>query len=156
MAEKFDVQTHNEFIINLAREVVNDMAPQELPLFPTVSTAHIQNPTQVFTSQSRRDDIFGSGVDIVGTFLTPIVLAMVTEVAKSLVQAGAKALQNWREKREPQLSSEQMARLCERIVEIARELNVREEQAQPLAEAVLKRLTTQEEREDDEPEDSNR
>jgi hypothetical protein len=139
--KRTDVQAHSEFIINLAREVVSDIAPQELPLFRIESTAYLETSPQMLKSQSRRDDIFGFGTGPAVTFLTPIVLAVVTEAAKFLVQAGIKTLKDWRGKAEPQLSSEQMTRLRERIVEVARELNLRKEQEQPLAESVLKRLT---------------
>ena len=91
------VPSRRELTADLAREVVERVAPQELPRFSATSDAYFASGERV--SRAEGDDMLGFGGTEVVTFVTPIVLAAVTraidfasEPAKESVQSGISAL----------------------------------------------------------------
>jgi hypothetical protein len=81
-----------EMIAELAREQVAQLAPDELPLFRPTSEAYFKDPGKVLKPQGGRDEVLGFGAQAALTFLTPIVLAVVTEVVTYLVAEIGKSI----------------------------------------------------------------
>jgi hypothetical protein len=81
-----------EIIAEIAREQVAELAPDELPLFRPTSEAYFKDPDKTLKPQSGRDEVLGFGAQAALTFLTPIVLAVVTEVVTFLVAEIGKSL----------------------------------------------------------------
>lgn len=147
-------------VVDLARTMVERVAPQELPLFLTTSTAYLRNPERVSIAQPPKEDMLGFGLEATVSFLTPVALAIATEVVtlliaeikKSLSQAAASAISDavkrmFRKTRleeksastagVPPLTAPQVARIRELALDKARKLNLSESQAGLLADAVL-------------------
>lgn len=78
-------------IVEVARGVVRQVAPQEMPLFRANSDRYLKDPQQALRGAHGADNLlgFGAGVDV--TLLTPIVLTVVSEVMKVLVTEVAKS-----------------------------------------------------------------
>jgi hypothetical protein len=91
---------NNQLIADVARDVVAQVAPQELPFFRATSVAYFKNPEKALKQQTRKDEMLGFGGGEVVTLLTPIVLTVMTEVVtfamaivkESLVQSCADLL----------------------------------------------------------------
>src|SRR4051794_23947910 len=64
-------------VVEVARGVVRQVAPQEMPLFRANSEVYRKDPQKALRGESGRDQIlaFGAGLDV--TLLTPVVLAVV-------------------------------------------------------------------------------
>ncbi len=78
--------TERDLIAELSRLVLSDVAPQELPLFPSTSAAHFAQP-EPSRRTGPKDETLGFGIDV--TLLTPAVLAVVTPVVRFLLDAVA-------------------------------------------------------------------
>jgi hypothetical protein len=70
----------DEVVMDVARAVVVQVAPHELPLFRATSEAYLEDPERVLDEKSR-DEMLGFGPAAAVVFLTPAVL----EVAKTVV-----------------------------------------------------------------------
>lgn len=88
---------NNQLIADVARDIIGQTAPQELPLFRAISVAYFKDPNKLPKQQGGKDEMLGFGVGEVVVFLTPAVLVVVTEVVtfvtttvkETLVQSGA-------------------------------------------------------------------
>jgi len=72
-------------VIDVARGVVRDVAPHEMPMFRANSALYLKQPNKATTTRKGDgDDLlgFGAGVDL--TLLTPFAIAIATEVLKFL------------------------------------------------------------------------
>jgi hypothetical protein len=79
-------------VVELARSLVRDVAPQELPMFRASSALYLKDPGKAQQQRkSGSDDLlgFGAGVDL--TLITPVALAVATEVIKFLATEIARA-----------------------------------------------------------------
>jgi hypothetical protein len=77
----------NQFIASIAHDVVAQIAPQELPLFPALSEAYFKNPHQMHKGQEGKDELLGFGMETVSAVLmSPFVLAIVNDVVQALTQ----------------------------------------------------------------------
>lgn len=74
-----------DLIAELAREQVTQLAPDELPLFRPTSDAYFKDPVGTLKPQAGADEMLGFGAGAALTFLTPIVLAVATEVVTFLI-----------------------------------------------------------------------
>jgi len=72
----------NQLIADLARDIVAQTAPQELPLFRTMSAAYFKNPDKVLKGQSGKDEMLGFGVAEAVVMLTPSILAIMSQVVQ--------------------------------------------------------------------------
>jgi len=72
----------DQLVSELARNLVANTAPQELPLFRPVSEAYFKDPDGTLKGQPGKDETLGFGVGEAATFITPIVLAVMTDVLK--------------------------------------------------------------------------
>jgi hypothetical protein len=85
-------QDQNQIIADVAREVITQMAPEELPLFRSTSTAYFQNPERVVKEEQNQDELLGFGGGEVVVLLTPYVLQIMTEVVKFVAGEVQKSL----------------------------------------------------------------
>jgi hypothetical protein len=76
----------NELASELARDLVASTAPQELLLFQALSRAYFRDPQGSLEVQKPRDEALGFGIGEAVTFVTPVVLAVITDVLKYLVE----------------------------------------------------------------------
>lgn len=74
--------TEKQLISEVARDLIADLAPQELPLFRAHSEAYFKDPQKAVQSQSAKDEMLGFGAGDAVVLLTPIVLATLDEVVK--------------------------------------------------------------------------
>jgi|SRR5882724_4449009 len=72
----------NQLIADLARDIVEQTAPQELPLFRATSAAYFKNPNKVLKKTKGKDDILGFGVGEAVVLMTPSLLFIMTHVVQ--------------------------------------------------------------------------
>jgi len=75
----------NQLVADLARDIVAQNAPQELPLFRATSAAYFKNPGKVLKSQSGKDEMLGFGAAEAVLMLTPSVLVIVNQVVTFVI-----------------------------------------------------------------------
>ena len=154
-----------QLIAELAREQVERVAPQELPLYRATSKAYFENPEKMVEGQGQQDKMLGFGVEIGVAFLTPVVLSVTTEVfkfladevTKSVAAEGSGVIHDLVKKmfgrfrptstseaaqRPPPLTPEQVAQVRQLAFDRARQLNVSETQAGLLADSLIGSLVT--------------
>jgi len=149
----------NQLIADVARDIIAQTAPEELPLFRATSVAYFKNPEKILKDQKRKDEILGFGPGEVVSLLTPTVLVVVTEVVtfvtaevqKSIATESASIISELvkkqfkrfqpEEKKEQnevaRLTPEQIAQIRKRTYEKARQLKLSESQAGLLADSVV-------------------
>jgi len=149
--------TQNSLVADRAYVVITQIAPEELPLFPSISMAYFQNPHAVSTNG--KDDMLGFGVAETVSLLTPTVLVVMNEVIMLLTTGVAKSFEEEstnfiserfkklrkklhpQEKKEhhelPPLTSEQLVQVRQRAYEKACQLKLPDDTAQLLADAVV-------------------
>lgn len=148
----------NDIVADVARGLVAETAPQELPLFRATSEAYFKDPQKVLEQKQGKDEMLGFGVEI-AMFLAPVAL----EVAKAVVHFVADELRKSTQKEassvieervhklfhrgegggeaEPGLTREQLAQVHDVALKTATQLNVPKEQADLLADSVVGRLS---------------
>ncbi len=153
-----------DLITELARDVVSQIAPQELPLFRANSEAYFKDPEKVLQSQAAKDEMLGFGAGDAVVLLTPIVLATLDEVVKFVVEEVKKSVQGegaariqqaikalFKKFRQPEaddkkkpapLTPEQLVQVRRIAFNKARQLKLSEERAKLLADAVVGSLAT--------------
>lgn len=147
----------NPLISELSRDLISEVAPQELPLFRATSAAYFKNPDRVLTTQAGKDDLLGFGTGEAMMLLTPVALAVSTEVVKFLVEEVKKStreeskilisetvkafFKRFRKEKEenkmPTLSPEQLAQVQEIAIKEARRLKLSEKHVKLLANAIV-------------------
>jgi hypothetical protein len=147
-----------QLITDLSRDLVAAVAPQEMPVFRPVSTAYFDDPERLTRGARGRDDMLGFGVGEVSVFLTPVALAVMTEVvaylkgelarllaheASASVEDLVKALfrrfrpPDAESRRIPGLNREQLTEVRRIAFKKAREMHIGEERAGLLADATV-------------------
>ncbi len=148
---------------DVARDVVAQVAPQELPLFRSISSEYLKDPTSVTDKRSGRDEMLGFGLGDAAPFLTPVILYVVTEVIKFLTEEVKKSLRKAsselieevvrglfkkfnspgkKTKQTTSLSPEQLIEVRRIALEKAGQLKVSDEQAKLLADSIAERLAS--------------
>src|SRR5215467_2041622 len=61
-------------IADVARHVVADVVPEELPLFRPLSQAYFKNPQKALKSKGGADQMLGFGATAAATMMTPLIL----------------------------------------------------------------------------------
>ena len=75
-----------ELVDDLGKEIVTSLAPYELPVYRANRDAFFENPEKAVESSSDKEDMLAFGSVASGaTFLTPVILSVVSEVVKYLV-----------------------------------------------------------------------
>jgi hypothetical protein len=84
----------NRIAADVARALIREEAPQEIPIFKANSEAYFKNPARVLAQQTPgKEDMLGFGVAEATTFLTPVVLAVMGEVVTFLIAEVKKAFE---------------------------------------------------------------
>ena len=86
-----DNQTTNQLVSDISRDVLSEVAPQEMPLFRAASQTYFRNPSASLTQKSG-DDMLGFGAGEAVTLLTPYLLPATAEVIKFLAEEVKKAV----------------------------------------------------------------
>jgi hypothetical protein len=154
--------TYNQLVSEVTRDVITQMAPQEVPLVRATSEAYFKNPEKVLATHTGKDEMLGFGTGEVVTLLTPIALAVINEVVTFLVEELKKSVKDEgasfvsvsvkaffkkfrpAEKTEkpekqvpPPLTGEQLARVREIALKKARQLKLSERSAKLLADSLV-------------------
>lgn len=153
---------NDQLIIDLSRNVIAEVAPEELPLFRPLGKAYLQNPEKIGEDPSSGDEMLGFGVGETVTLITPYVFPIISSVviylarevgdalkeeSSALVDDRVKLLfrrfrpaEEETKKLPPPLSREQLRQVHTLATEKARQLNLPEEQAQMLADGITSSL----------------
>lgn len=86
--------TQNQLIADLARDVVIEIAPHELPMFRLQSEAYFKDPDSALEGHAGKEDMLGFGAGAAAAFLTPAVLAVTTAVVKFAAEEAKKSVQD--------------------------------------------------------------
>lgn len=143
---------------DISRELIADIAPQELPLFRATSVAYFADPERVLKVRASSDAMLGFGVDPAILSWTPIVLTVTSAIIDFLreeIKASAKeetsglvgawVKQLFKKFRPPDdgggavppLTPEQLAQVREQALKKARQLKLPAGQAGMLADAIV-------------------
>ncbi|KWB73558.1 hypothetical protein [Burkholderia ubonensis] len=144
-------------LIEVARDILDEVAPRELPIFPAACNAYFIDPTTVIKQSRSRDAFLGMGLDPT-TLLTPHVLHILGEVCifltgvasdavkKGLADAVHEAVWSMIKTTDPKaqslLSLEQIEHVREIVLRTARGSHLPAALAQSLANAVTARLVS--------------
>lgn len=151
-------------VAQLSRDVVKDLAPNELPLFGAVSRAYAKNPEQAEKVIKSKDEVLGFGLEV-GLLLTPAVIAVAEAVVRflgaELLKLGeqaagtavdttvhnvlshtseAKQTEKARAGATASLTSAQLAEVRKVAINRAISLHLPRDQAERLADAMVARL----------------
>lgn len=148
----------DQLVLDLSRDIVSEVAPEELPLFRPIGEAYLQNPHEAPPDHKSGDEMLGFGVAESAALLTPVILPIMGSVVKYLAgevttslkdhssEAISDTIKNlFRRFRPtgakpdampPPLSREQLQQVHRLASEKARKFDLPEEQAQLLADAI--------------------
>ena len=146
-----------ELIAQCAREVLSVVAPQELALFGPTRRHYMQEGELPALSTRGKDEMLGFGLGGAEMLLTPVVFAVVIELARKIGGGLLDATGNALKTRvaasseralgrllggaaageAPTLTDGQIAAIRQQVVDHARALNVQDAQARLLADAVI-------------------
>jgi hypothetical protein len=151
--------TYNQLVTEVTRDLITQMAPQEVPLVRATSEAYFRNPEKVLATHAGKDEMLGFGTGEVVTLLTPVVLAVTADVVTFLAEEFKKVFKDESatmvsvsvnalfkklhpaEKAEkqmpPPLTGEQLARVREIALKKARQLKLSERSAKLLADSLV-------------------
>ena len=146
----------NRLVGDLSRDVVMQVAPQELPLFRANQEAFFRNADELTANQTSRDDMLGFGQGEMLALMTPavllvtqqVVLFVMEQVKKSVQEQGAtlidesvknmfKKFRREEGKQPSPLTAEQLAQIRKIAVKKGQELKLSEERARLLADALI-------------------
>ena len=82
-----------KLIIDLSRQVILEIAPQEIPLFQATSEAYFKNPKKMLKGDTDKEEMLGFGVGQVATILTPIVLHISMTMVQYVVEISKEPLE---------------------------------------------------------------
>lgn len=82
----------NDLVITVARDLVTQLAPQELPLFRSASQQFRQHPERLLAGPQANDDPVGFGVGEAAALLTPAALAAMSSVISYLIEEISKVV----------------------------------------------------------------
>jgi hypothetical protein len=146
----------DDVVAEVARELVVRTAPQELPLFRATSEAYFANPDKALERRGGKDEVLGFGVEAAVILITPIALDVAKHVAVFLASQFRDAAkkesgeaiggfvhdlfhrgEEESETSAPPLTPEQLGEIREIAFERARQLDLPEDRAEVLADAVV-------------------
>ncbi len=158
-------QVPDAVVADAAREIVARAAPQEMPLFRATSEAYFADPEKALADRKPKDEMLGFGIETAALLLTPVIIDVVRRVAIALAKIGRgrrgeggqrgrrrvrpRPLPAWQgrgrwrgEERRAGSHAEQLDEVREIAYSRALELDVPEDRAGLLADAVVGRLAT--------------
>jgi hypothetical protein len=137
--------SERDFVVDTARDVVADLAPDELALFEPVSRAYLRDPKKVLSDRERPGAVLGSGLDIAVTVLSPVALGVATAVyehlldkaGEKIVESGGKLFKRLRRPRNaPEITADQLDELRALAVDRAKELGVADDLAEKVGDTL--------------------
>ena len=154
----------DQLVADVARDQVEQVAPQEAPIFPLLSEAYFQDPDKMLEAQGK-DEMLGFGLEAGAVLLTPVVMTVTregvefvaAEVMKSVQTQSSglisdfvkKVFKKFRSEAEakgeqlpPPLTREQIGRVREIALEKGRQLQLSPDQAGLLADSLAGSLAT--------------
>lgn len=152
----------DQLMAAVARNLVEQMAPKELPLFPIISREYFAHPERLPQGRDGEDEMLGFGtgeVVALSAVILPIIAEIVhflaDEVKKSIKEQSAERIhetvkkyfntagdEQEEETESLALTAEQMVWIRKRILRKCRQMKLSEMRAQLLADAVIGSLAT--------------
>lgn len=150
-------QTMNQLVGDLSRDLLSEVAPQELPLFRAASQVYFKDPDLIAATKGTADDMLGFGAGEAISLFTPYLLSATGEVVKFLIEEVKKAVseecsgmigetvkslfkkyRNPDEKKNkiPPLSADQLAQVQSIVAKEARRLRLSDKNTKLLANAI--------------------
>jgi hypothetical protein len=86
--------SENEVIRDVARDIITQIAPNELRIFAGLSEDYFTNPREVLKNLKSEDKVLGFGTDSATALLTPIVYAALSEVFQVLINVAKTAVED--------------------------------------------------------------
>jgi hypothetical protein len=146
-------------VTEVARDVLAEIAPQEVPIFAATSRAYFADPAAALRQLRSKDDVLGFGLDTAAGLFTPVVLLLLSETLEYLTRVAAKAAADGLAKEIPELikamfkkfhssrpdtpsvlTNEHIAMIHANILASAKKLRLPAEKARSLANAVTVQL----------------
>lgn len=146
-------------VAEVARDVLAEIAPQEMPIFPAASRAYFADPAAVLEQSRSKDNVLGFGTEALAVLFTPAVLLVLSETLEYLTRVATKATADGLTKEIPEaikamfkrfhsspadtpsgLTREHIALIHGNILATAKKLRLPAEKAQSLANAVTAQL----------------
>jgi hypothetical protein len=152
----------DDLVTSLAREMVEECAPEELPMFEATSEAFVADPDRV-EKEVARDEMLGFGLETAVVAIAPYALAIARHVVATLLEQVEGALAEESEgfirdrvralfkqfrgsgtttEEPPRLTTEQLGRVKAAAIAKASELGLPEAQGRLLADSVAGSLAT--------------
>jgi len=154
----------DQLVADVARDQVEQVAPQEAPIFPLLSEAYFQDPDKMLEAQGK-DEMLGFGLEAGAVLLTPVVMTVTREVVEFVAGEVMKSVQTQSsglisdfvkkifkkfrseaeakgEKVPPPLTREQIGQVKELALEKGRQLQLTPDQAELLADSLAGSLAT--------------
>jgi hypothetical protein len=149
---------YKQLVADVARDLVTEAVPQELPLFSATTEAYFRAMAGSVGRRAGKDEMLGFGIATGVSFLTPYILEIAGEVVQFLAEqirksvkeqsasliAGAvrKLFRKYSQPREtsdvpPPLTREQLTHLRKLVFDRARQLNLPEDKASLLADSMV-------------------
>jgi hypothetical protein len=144
---------------DLAQDVLADVAPQEVPIYPAVSRAYFADPARALKRRRTGDAALGFGADSLTVLMTPVVLHILSGVFEILTDAAKKAVEEGLAKEIPEalkamlrrfglsaasipspLGKVQLELIRETVLQEARKLQLPEDKIEAIANAVTTHL----------------
>ena len=82
-AEGLEQAVDETLIRDLAKKVLRQTAPEELPLLRPASERYFADPEKALRTRRQEQEVFGFGTEAAIALLTPVVLTIVTDSLKS-------------------------------------------------------------------------
>jgi len=157
-----DKETAAFLVADIARDVLRDVAPAELPIFGPASKAYFHNPAVALKEAHAKDSVLGFGMDLLPVLLTPVVLHILSQVLEILEDIATKALTESLRQEIPQilksmfrkfyspatdkppiLTREQVALVRANVLTAAKKQRVPLQKAEALADSIVAKLVLQ-------------
>lgn len=85
--------SNNTLVVDIARDVIAEIAPQEIPIFPAATEAYFAKPAEALKQLRSKDSVLGFGMDSLAIVLTPAVLHILSKVFEFLTDIAKKAVE---------------------------------------------------------------
>jgi hypothetical protein len=151
----------DQLAAEIGRDIVARAAPQELPLYRSISAAYLQSPSDASSKSINREETLGFGVAEAVTYLTPVALPVLSAVLKFLADEIKSSIHDqhlvgdtlkklFSKNKSPAsqdsskilLTRDQLERVRKLAFEKARELNLKSKEASLLADSIIGSLAT--------------
>lgn len=92
MEETMPGVENNLLIADVARDVIAQTEPGELPLFRTISTEYFKRPAEANKKKRGKDELLGFGIGDAVALATPAMLVVMPQVVVFLTEVGTNRL----------------------------------------------------------------